>query len=201
LNLAAARDAFARPGIAVAVLVNFMITVSFTVLDQTFRFFNKDLFGMTPLDTGMVLAFIGVVAALVQGGVIRPLSKRFDEATLIRTGTAVQAVAFGTIAASPAYGRTMLYVAGGLLALGNGMTQPSVGAFVSKRADPREQGATLGTNQSAASLARMFGPSLGGWLYGSFGPRSPYLLAALGMAVATFVAFGLGQRKTSTQTS
>lgn len=202
LNLAAAREAFARPGVAMAILVNFAITISFTVLDQTFRFFNKDLFGMTALDTGAVLAFIGVVAALVQGGIIRPLSKRFDEALLIRAGTGIQALAFAAIAAAPAYGRPALYVAGGLLAVGNGMTQPSVGAFISRRADPKEQGATLGTNQSAASLARMFGPSLGGWLYGALGPRSPYVFAAIGMVLAMCVALGLDrQRSTSTQTS
>jgi predicted MFS family arabinose efflux permease len=74
------------------------------------------------------------------------------------------------------------------------MTQPSVGGFISRRADPRAQGATLGTNQSAASLARMFGPGLGGWLYGAFGPRSPYIAGAIGMALAMFVAFGLDRR-------
>lgn len=188
LNLAAARDAFARPGVANAIFVNFAITISFTVLDQTFRFFNKDLFGMSALDTGFLLAFIGVVAAFVQGGVIRPLSKRVDEGTLIRFGTAIQAIAFVGFALSPSIGKPMLYVAGALLALGNGMTQPSVGAFISKRADPRAQGATLGTNQSAASLARMFGPSLGGGLYSAVGPRSPYVLGAIGMAIAMFVA-------------
>ena len=194
LDPSAAREAFARPGVAIAILVNFSITVSFTVLDQTFRFFNKDLFHMSALDTGLVLAFIGVVAALVQGGLIRPLSRRFAEASLIRAGTAIQALAFATIAASPSFGREVLYAGGALLALGNGMTQPSVGAFISRRADPRAQGATLGTNQSAASLARMFGPSIGGWLYGAVGPRSPYVLGAIGMALAMLVAFGLERR-------
>lgn len=193
MNLAAARDAFARPGVAIAVAVNFAITLSFTVLDQTFRFFNKDVFSMTALDTGVVLAFIGVVAAGVQGGLIRPLSKRFDEGALIRAGTALQVLAFAGIAASPSVGRPALYAAGAVLAVGNGLTQPSVSSFVSKCADPHEQGTTLGTNQSAASLARMFGPALGGWAYGAFGPRSPYIASALGMAVAFFIAFGLGR--------
>jgi MFS family permease len=196
LDLAAARDAFTRPGVAIAISVNFAITLSFTVLDQTFRFYNKDQFGMTPLDTGLALAFIGVVAALVQGGLIRPLSRRFAESSLIRVGTALQSVAFAGIAAAPSFGRPMLYASGALLALGNGMTQPSVGAFISKRADPREQGATLGTNQSAASLARMFGPGLGGWLYGTFGPRSPYVIGALGFALAMLISFGLDRRAT-----
>lgn len=188
LNIAAARDAFARPGIALAVLVNFILVLSFTVLDQTFRFFTEDNFRMTALDTGLVLCFIGVVAAGVQGGLIRPLAKRYDESMLIRMGTAIQALAFAGLAASPSYGRGALYAAGGLLALGNGLTQPSISAYVSKRADPTAQGGTLGTNQSAAALARVFGPALGGFLYGSFGPRSPYLAGAAGMVLATLVA-------------
>ena len=40
----------------------------------------------------------------------------------------------------------------------------------------------------------MFGPSLGGWLYQSFGPRSPYVIGALGMAIAMVVAFGIDRR-------
>ncbi|MDB4943761.1 MAG: tetracycline resistance protein [Labilithrix sp.] len=205
LNIAAARDAFARPGVALAVLVNFVLVLSFTVLDQTFRFFTADNFGMAPLATGLVLCFVGVVAAFVQGGVIRPLAKRFDESKLVVWGTAIQALAFASLAASPAFGVSALYVAAGLLAVGNGLTQPSISAYVSKRADPTAQGATLGTNQSAASLARVFGPALGGWLYGAAGSRSPYVASAVGMVLATLVALALrpstDQRNTSTQTS
>ncbi len=195
LNLGAARDAFARPGIGIAILVNFTITLSFTILDQTFRFFNKDTFAMTAFGTGMVLAFVGAVAAVVQGGLIRPLSKRYSEASLITVGTAIQSAAFAGIALSPMLGKPMLYGACALLALGNGMTQPSTGAYISKRADPREQGATLGTNQSASSLGRMFGPALGGWLYGAFGPQSPYVVSAVGMGLAMFVALGLDRKR------
>ncbi|HEY8072446.1 MAG TPA: MFS transporter, partial [Labilithrix sp.] len=202
LNLSAAREAFARPGVAVAVLVNFVLILSFTVLDQTFRYYTKDLFDMRALDTGLVLTFVGVVAAGVQGGIIRPLAKRFDEAWLIRVGVALQSAAFAGLALAPSFGRWAVYAASALLALGNGLTQPSIPAYISRRADPRAQGETLGTNQSAASLARMFGPALGGWLYGAFGPRSPYLVGAIGMAVATLIALSLTtNQKTSTQTS
>ena len=207
LNIAAARDAFARAGVAQAVLVNFILVLSFTVLDQTFRFFTADNFSMSAGGTGIVLCFIGVVAAVVQGGVIRPLAKRYDESKLIVAGTTIQAIAFAALAMSPRFGTTGLYLAGALLAVGNGMTQPSVAAYVSKRADPTAQGATLGTNQSAAALARVFGPALGGWLYGAAGSGSPYWTAGAGMVLATIVAFSLrpttdaAQRNTSTQTS
>jgi MFS family permease len=194
LNPSAARDAFARPGIAIGVLVNFVITISFTVLDQTFRFFTVDRFDMSALDTGLVLAFVGVVGAGVQGGLIRPLSKRFDDVPLLRTGIAIQVLAFAGIAASAAWGRPTLYVACALLAVGNGMTQPTVGAFISKRADPKAQGGTLGTNQAFAALARMFGPAVGGFLYGAFGPTLPFSTAAVGMTLALLVTLGLRPR-------
>jgi DHA1 family tetracycline resistance protein-like MFS transporter len=191
LNVAAARTAFAQRGIALGVLVNFIGILSFSNLDQTFRYFNKDMFGMTERETGYVLAFIGVVAAGTQGGIVRPLAKRFDEAILIRLGVLLQGAAFTALALAPSFGRGALYVAGAILAVGNGLTQPSVAAFVSKRADPTAQGATLGTNQAAASLGRVFGPAFGGYVYGAIGARSPYVAAAIGMGIALVVALML----------
>jgi MFS family permease len=191
LNVAAAREAFALPGVARVIAVNFVLILSFTVLDQTLRFFNADLFGITRRGTGLVLTFVGVVAAIVQGALIRPLSRRYTQAALIRAGTVIQAVAFAGIAISPSLGLPALVAACGLLALGNGLTQPSIAGYVSTRADPRAQGATLGTNQAAASLARVFGPALGGWMYGALGPRIPYFASAMGMALASAVAFSL----------
>ena len=192
LNVEAMGAAFRLPGVALAVGINFIIILSFTNLDQTFTFFCGDLFGINERGTGYVLAFVGVVAAAVQGGLIRPLSARFDEATLLRAGTTLQAFAFaGLVMAGGAGARALLYGSSGLLALGNGLTQPSVSAFISRRAPVDRQGATLGTNQSFASLARTFGPALGGWLYATVGPRAPYSAASLGMVVAFALAVGL----------
>ncbi len=193
-NVVAARATFAIPDVGTAVLVNFLIVIAFTNLDQTFRYYNKDLFAMTPLETGLVLAVIGVVAAGVQGGLIRSLSKRYDEAQLIRAGVLLQVIAFAGLALAPSFGRSALYASGGLLALGNGLTQPSVSSFISRRADPKTQGGTLGTNQAVASLARMFGPACGGFLYGAIGPRSPYIAAAIGMCVALIASLSLRKR-------
>jgi predicted MFS family arabinose efflux permease len=192
LNVAAMRDAFDIPGIALAVGVNFLIILSFTNLDQTFTFFCGDLFGIDERGTGFVLAFIGVVAAGVQGALVRPLSRKVGEVPLMRFGIAAQVMAFaGLVVAGTLGARTWLYGAGALLALGNGFTQPTTSAFISKRAPADRQGGTLGTNQAFASLARTFGPALGGWLYGSLGPRTPYAAASAGMLVALALAMGL----------
>jgi predicted MFS family arabinose efflux permease len=199
LHIASLREAFQLPGVLLAVAVNFLVIVSFTNLDQTFTFFCADLFGIDERGTGYVLAFIGVVAAAVQGGLVRHLARRFDEATLIRAGTLIQAAAFAGLAgAGTLRSAAALYSSGGLLAIGNGLTQPATSAFISRAAPPHRQGVTLGTNQSFASLARTFGPALGGFLYASVGPRAPYTTAAIGMLVALSLATGLrnspGQR-------
>lgn len=192
LNLGAMREAFELPGVAQAVAVNFLVILSFTNLDQTFTFYCGDLFGIDERGTGYVLAFIGVIAALVQGVLVRPLAKRVDEVVLMRTGVALQAMAFAGLVIAGTVGlRAILLASGALLAVGNGFTQPTTSAFISKRAPPERQGGTLGTNQSFASLARTFGPALGGWLYSTLGPRTPYGVAAGGMVLALGLAMGL----------
>ena len=107
-------------------------------------------------------------------------------------GTLTQAAAFaGLVGAAGTGSRTMLYASGGLLAVGNGLTQPCTSAFISRRTPPDLQGGTLGTNQSFASLARTFGPAVGGWLYANVGARAPYSAASVGMVVALALAMGL----------
>jgi MFS transporter, DHA1 family, tetracycline resistance protein len=192
LNVEAVREAFALPGVGLAVAVNFLVVLSFTNLDQTFTFFCGDLFDIDERGTGYVLAFIGLVAAAVQGGLVRPLSKRFAESSLMQAGALAQVLAFaGLVAAGGFASRGLLYASGALLALGNGLTQPSTSAFISRRAPADRQGGTLGVNQSFASLARTFGPATGGWLYANVGARAPYTAASIGMVVAFALAGGL----------
>ncbi len=196
LDLEATKRTLATPGVGLVVALNFLIILSFTNLDQTFRFFNADLFGMTQMQTGVTLGIIGICAAFTQGGV-RQLSKRYSDASLIRTGLLIQALGFGALAASPTFGRWALYASGACIAIGNGLSQPTVSAFLSKRAAENAQGETLGTNQSFASLGRMFGPALGGFLYGHAGPKIPYLTASAGMALAWVVSGGLKKFETA----
>jgi MFS family permease len=192
LNLEAMRYAFDLPGVGLAVAVNFLVVLSFTNLDQTFTFFCADLFRIDERGTGYLLAFIGLVAAGVQGGLVRRLAPRYEEARLMRAGTFIQALAFaGLVIAGRVSSHAALFASGGLLALGNGLTQPTTSALISRRAPADRQGATLGVNQAMASLARSFGPALGGSLYASFGPLSPYTVACLGMLVAFGFSAGL----------
>lgn len=189
IDFSAVRKTVSDPMLARCVLVNFVGVSSFANLDQTYRFFNADLFHMTEIETGIAFAIIGVAAALVQGVLVRRLSGKVADSSLLRAGMVIQAVAFALTAWSPSQGKPALYVAGVVLAIGNGLTQPSISSFVSKRAAGTDRGAILGVNQSVSSLARVVGPAMGGWLYGSMlGKTSPYWTAAGGMAIAFVIS-------------
>jgi len=191
LDLKALRATIRIPGIGAAVLINFLLVLWFAGMEQTFRLFTADGFGMSDAATGRVFGIVGLVMAITQGGLIPRLAPRLGEARLIQIGVAIQAVAFALLGMSTQLGGASLlalYVAAGLIALGNGATQPALPAFASRRAPAGTQGGTLGTLQSAAALARALGPLVGGALYASIDPRAPYLVGAGGLLVAAIIA-------------
>ena len=191
IDLAGFRAAISVPGIGVAVAINFMLFLWFSGMEQTFRLFTADGFGMSDAGTGRVFGLVGIVSALVQGGLVSRMVPRFGEARLIQGGLGIQAVAFALLGLSPLFapsGKLALLVAAGLIALGSGLCSPTLPAFASRRASSTTQGVTLGTLQSASALSRALGPIVGGALYATIDPRAPYLVGAVGLALAAVLA-------------
>jgi MFS family permease len=191
LDLVAFRAAVQVPGVAVAVATNFFVILWFAGMEQTFRLFTEDAFGMTAAATGAIFAVVGIVGAGVQGGLVGRLARRHGEARLVIAGPLVLAVSFALLGASPIFGaasRLVLYVAAGLIAFGNGIVQPSLPAYVSRRAGATDQGLALGTLQSASALGRVLGPALGGFLYSTFSATAPYTFGAVGLLLAAVLA-------------
>jgi MFS family permease len=73
-----------------------------------------------------------------------------------------------------------------LSALGRALAQPSMLGLVSLAATPATRGQVMGTFQSMASLARVFGPTLAGALYAR-GAAFPFWLAAALTALTLLV--------------
>src|SRR5262249_9384372 len=133
----------------------------------------------------------GVIGAIVQGGLVGRLAKRFGEARLVIVGATVMAVSFALLGASPIFGegaRAALWTSCILMALGNGVLAPALPAYVSKRAGAAAQGLALGTLQSGSAMGRVLGPALGGVLYASFSPTAPYAAGAVGLLLAAVLA-------------
>jgi MFS family permease len=193
LDLPAIRQAAQLPGVGLAVAVGSTVILWFAGLEQTFRLFTEDAFGMKDRGTGLVLTMVGVVAALVQGGLVHPLSRRYGEARLVGAGAFCLTAAFAAIWLCPSVGVSMLYVGSGLTALGTGLLTPSLSSYVSRQATAESQGTTLGVLQSMNALARAVGPLAAGLLYQKFGMRGPYGAGTIGMFVAALLAAKLPQ--------
>jgi MFS family permease len=188
------RVALRFPGVGAAMAVNFVVVLSFSGLEQTFRLFTIDDFNMSERGTGFVLGFVGIILVVVQGTLMRRIARIASERILIRTGVLIEAAGFLCIALSPSFGRVAvgaLYAGMGVVALGSALTAPSLSAFVSKCSDGQHQGVVLGVLQSAGAFARVFGPPTGGLLYGTLGHRVPYAAAAIGMLIAGVVSLRL----------
>jgi DHA1 family tetracycline resistance protein-like MFS transporter len=137
--------------IAVANLAQF-------ILHSTWVLFTNFRFGWGPRETGLSLFAVGVMAALVQGGLLGRLMKTLGERRLVIAG-----LASGTLAYI-AYGLTtvgwLMYVVIviNLLAFAVG---PALSAIVSKAADPSEQGLAMGSLTSLNALMAVCAPFIG----------------------------------------
>jgi DHA1 family tetracycline resistance protein-like MFS transporter len=187
LDPEALRAARATPGVMLAVIVGFSMTFWFAGMEQTFRLFTDDAFHLGVAATGGVFAVVGTCTAIVQGGLIHRLTRRFGELRLLRIGTPVLGAGLAIIGWSPSFGGrgvTVMLLGACVLALGYGLSNPCLSSYTSRQAGPTVQGSVLGVLQSMSALARVLGPAAGGLLYQFLGLRAPYLAGGAGMLIA-----------------
>jgi MFS transporter, DHA1 family, tetracycline resistance protein len=136
-----------------------------------------------------IFTTIGVLALVVQGGLIRPLKKRFSDIDLLLAGTLMVAIALAFVPLPHEF--IWQFPGAALMAIGNGISAPVFSALVSLLAPESERGEVMGVFQSTQSLSRILGPQMGGVLFGMFSPSAPYFVGAAIMLLSFFVALGL----------
>ncbi len=77
-----------------------------------------------------------------------------------------------------------------VMSLASGMMRTVVPSFISKISPANEQGGILGVTNGVASIARVPGPLIAGFLFKSAGSAAPFLASA----AMLIVAFGFGFR-------
>ncbi|ABS24355.1 tetracycline resistance MFS efflux pump [Anaeromyxobacter sp. Fw109-5] len=184
-RFAAMREELGRPGIRRIIGIYFVTILAFSAMEATYAFLAKQRYGLAESAVSYVFAYIGVLLVLVQGGLIGRLSRRFGEKRLLVTGLVLQALA---LAALPFAGTVPgLLVATAPLAVGAGLTQPTLSALLSRFARAEDQGGTLGIGESAAAFGRILGPEAGTWTFGQWSIAFPYLGGAALMAFAAAI--------------
>jgi DHA1 family tetracycline resistance protein-like MFS transporter len=152
-------NAVSQTRLAFVLAVYFLFVTAFSVMTASFGLFTLYRFGFDAHDTGWIFAFVGVIGAAIQGGLIGRLVKAFGEPVLVIVGALLFAASLVLIPLTgPHTGMLALLALGALFALGNGLATPSLTSLASKSAGAGEQGGVLGVTQSVASLARVVGP-------------------------------------------
>ncbi|WP_049998970.1 MFS transporter [Halococcus sediminicola] len=183
-------EAVTSPAIGPLVVAFFLASFAFSAFESEFIFLTNDRLGLGTAGNAVLLTYIGVVIAVVQGGLIGPLTDRFGEHRLALAGAAIQLVTLALVPFSISWsfvpslgpigsGTVGLALVATPLALGNAFTNVSLNALVSLNADADAQGGAFGLTQSAGSLARTFGPAAAGLLYVAVAYWSPFVVAGL----------------------
>ncbi len=180
------RDALERPYIGLLLTLTFLSTFAFAGLEATFAMWSRRQFGWGPLQNGYMFAYVGLLSALIQGGLIGRLSRRFGEARLILQGALALAVGIFLIPFSNTL--WMLLIAMTIAGYGFSVISPSLNSLISLQAGEDEQGAIMGVTRSASTMARFTGPAWAGFLFGSLGRDGPYFGGAIIMVVVALLA-------------
>jgi len=158
-----------QPKLAYVLVIYFLFIVAFSIMTTSFSLYTMFRFGYDAQHTGYLFAYVGLIAVIIQGGLIGRLVKRFGEIPLVIFGALCFAISlFAVPFVGPAAGGLgALLLGGGVFSMGNSLATPALTSLASKSVGPAEQGVVLGVTQSTASLARAVGPSLAAILISS----------------------------------
>ena len=126
-----------------------------------------------------LMAFCGLVGAVVQGGFIGPLVKLLGEKKMIVLGIFCVGLSFAFIPyCSEAKGIAYLMIILAFFAVSSGLYRAPTFGLISLNASDDEQGEIMGVTQSIGSLARIIGPP---FALGLMDVRAdlPYLICAV----------------------
>jgi len=177
-HLAQWRHTLTTPGIGLLVIVFFLSTLCFSCFEVTLALLVCDNFGLdiksnatTATVATYLFVYCGLIAALVQGGMIGRVVKKFGEPRVITISLTMTAISlallpfikgsgllsWGILAQPQGHAWWALLGALGLLAIGSSLTRPPLFGLLSNLTSAHEQGANIGVAQGAGSLARIIG--------------------------------------------
>ena len=185
--------ALRRPTVGLVLMLFFLGTLAFSMLEGTFALIGEHSYRLGPREIGYFFAFVGVVSAIMQAGIVGMLAKRFGERALIVAGFGLMTIGLGLSGTLPVFG--LLVALMGVVSMGSGLTTPSLAGLISVSSTAEEQGGILGVYQSLGSLARAAGPFLGGVAFDRLGHGSPLLTGGLLMGLSALMAFRLPRRR------
>jgi len=137
--------------------VLFLMALAHMVYPTTFVLYADYRFGWGPQMVGYTLAGVGVLAAIVQGGLIKKIVGTLGERRALLFGLACGTLGFALYALAPnGYWFWAMMPVAALW----GVASPAAQAIMTHHVDPREQGRLQGAVASLSSVAGIIAPTL-----------------------------------------
>ncbi len=182
----------ASPFFGILLLAAFVLSFGQASLYSAFPLFCDSELGMSPEQVGIQFFWLGLIAVIVQGGLIRPLTKYFAEEKVFLAGNIIMTIGLALIAFAGTI--SMLTVFLGLMAFGHSLNLPTMNSLISKEADPTRVGAMMGTAQGLSGLGRTIGPTWGGFLFG-ISPQLPFVATAFVLLITIWIGIKISGKQ------
>ena len=169
--------------IGLLLFMAFLVSFGLTNFEIVFGLFAVETYGYGPQQVGGLLTFIGIISAVVQGGLTGPFTRRWGEVAIIKASLLGSALGFGMMVMARSFIAVLLTM--GFFIVSNAMLRPAVSALISRRATVG-QGVAMGLNNAFMSLGRSVGPLWAGFAY-DLNSVYPYWSGSLVMLVGFVV--------------
>ena len=177
---------FQRPRVGSLLYTRLFFGLSAATLHTIFPLYAEYRLGLDEQVTSYVLAYVGLLAVLVQGLAIRRLTDRFSESQLIMAGVLLMAPSMLGWAFAPSL--LVLLIVLAPISLASGVLNTTLNSALSKAVYPEEIGGILGLAASLESVTRVLAPTAGGMMLQQWGTSAPGVLAgAVLFLVAPFI--------------
>jgi len=187
VSFGALRAALQHPAAGPLLWVRVGFAVSFNSFQSVFALYTLNKFGLTAQQTGYILAYVGIVLVIMQGGLIGPLSARFKESSLLVTF--ILFAALGLFGWAVAQTVPVMLIAMFPLAIGAGSFNAVINSAISKTVSREEVGGMLGFSAGLESATRVVMPALAAYLLGRYGSSAPGYMATIVMIITVVYAY------------
>jgi len=160
-----------------------ILNFSTTMFEATFVYFAAHRAAFGPKEIGLLFTLLGVIAVIIQGGLMGSLAKRFGDMNLMKGGLLISAA--GLILILFSFDMVSLLLTSAIYHIGISLIGPSSSSLVTQYSNSN-QGASLGVMQSFGSLGRIAGPVAGGILY-EFNILIPYLIGTFILVIVYLI--------------
>lgn len=184
-----AKKILTHPEIGILIIYYFIVVFSMANIFGTLSLLGYKVFHFTDQQNGYIFGIMGIIGAVIQGGFIQKLSKKFSERGVLMIGSFFMMIGLALLPFEKNFFEVAVVIS--LYGIGSGILQPVVVSMVSKYAPENEQGAVLGLNQSIGSFARVLGPIWGGFAFDYLGFQFPFLTGAGFTFISFLIAYFL----------